>query len=225
MRVLIVEDDYTIAQAIKDGLKQESFAVDVCHDGEEGYYAAAAEEYDLIILDLMLPGMDGMAIARKLREASNHVRILMLSAKGETPNKIQGLNNGADDYMAKPFSFAELLARIHALLRRPHEKQGEMLAAGGLTLNTITHEVWRDDKRIALSSTEYALLEYLLRNQDKVLSKQNIMTHVWDFDADVLPHTVETFIAFLRAKVDKPFAQPALIQTVRGFGYKISEPS
>jgi len=218
-----VEDDHTIAQAIKDGLEQETFAVDVAYDGEDGYHTAAHENYDLIILDIMLPSMSGLEIARKLREDENHTRILMLSAKDQTPDKISGLNTGADDYMAKPFSFEELLARIRALLRRPSEKKAEVLEAGGLSLNTITHEVFREEKQIALSAKEFAILEYLLRNKGMVLSKHNIVTHVWDFDADVLPHTVEAFIAFLRAKIDKPFSGPPLIETVRGFGYKVSD--
>jgi DNA-binding response OmpR family regulator len=221
MRILIVEDDHTIAQAVKEGLQQESFAVDVVHDGEEGYYTAKAEEYDLIILDILLPGMDGMEIASKLRHESVPARILILSAKDQLPDKIQGLNTGADDYMIKPFSFEELLARVRALLRRPAEGPGEMLRADDLTLNTITREVERGGTPIALSSKEYAILEYLLRNKGRVLSKDTIVTHVWDFDADILPHTVEVFIGFLRAKIDKPFPGPALIQTLRGHGYSI----
>jgi DNA-binding response OmpR family regulator len=222
MRILLVEDDHTIAQALKEGLEQESFAVDAAYDGEEGYYSAASEEYDLIILDLMLPGMDGLEIARRLRQENNHTRILMLTAKDQTPDKIRGLNTGADDYMIKPFSFEELLARVRALLRRPHEKKAEIMQARDLTLNTITKEVQRGGQTINLSSKEYALLEFLLRNQGKVMSKNSIVSHVWDFDADILPNTVEVFIKYLRDKVDKPFKGPELIQTVRGFGYKVS---
>ncbi len=221
MRILIVEDDHTIAQAIKEGLEQESFAVDVAYDGEEGYLSASGEDYDLIILDVMLPGLDGLQIAKRLRDEKNHTRILMLTAKDRLPDKISGLNTGADDYMVKPFSFEELLARIKALLRRPHEKKAEVMEAGDLTLNTITKEVRRRGKLISLSSKEYALLEYLLRNKGKVLSKNNIMAHVWDFDADILPNTVEVFMTYLRAKIDKPFKGAEIIETVRGFGYKV----
>ena len=221
MRILVVEDDHTIAQAIKEGLEQETFAVDVAYDGEEGYLSASSEEYDLIILDLMLPGMDGLQIAKKLRAEKNHTRILMLTAKDRLPDKINGLNTGADDYMVKPFSFEELLARIKALLRRPHEKKAEVMEAGDLKLDTIKKEVRRRGKIIPLSSKEYALLEYLLRNKGKVLSKNNIITHVWDFDADILPNTVEVFMTYLRAKIDKPFKGPKIIKTVRGFGYKV----
>jgi DNA-binding response OmpR family regulator len=221
MRILIVEDDRTIAQALREGLQQEAFAVDVAYDGEEGYSSALYENYDLIVLDLMLPGMSGVEVARQLRDNKVHSRILMLTAKGEVPDKVLGLNTGADDYMTKPFSFEELLARIRALLRRPPEKLGETLSAADLTLDTINKEVRRSGKRLQLSAKEYALLEYMLRNKGQVLSKNNIMNHVWDFDSDILPNTVEVFINFLRSKIDKPFKGPELIKTVRGFGYKI----
>jgi len=225
MRLLVVEDEHRIAQALKDGLEQEAYAVDVCHDGEEGYNTASAEEYDLIILDVMLPGMDGFEICKKLRAERNHTPILMLTAKDQNHDIVHGLDTGADDYLPKPFSFEVLLARVRALLRRPNESIGETLKVGDLTLNTNTHEVKRSDQTIQLSSKEYALLEYMLRNKDQVLSKNNIMSHVWDFDANILPNTVEVFITFLRAKVDKPFKDTELIQTVRGFGYKIGENS
>lgn len=221
MKILIVEDEHKIANAVRDGLQQESYAVDVVYDGDSGLNSATYDEYDLIILDVMLPGMDGMEICRKLRAAGNHTPILMLTAKDRTRDITAGLDSGADDYLVKPFSFEELLARVRALLRRPHESLGETLQASDLTLNTVSKQVKRGDVEIQLSSKEYALLEYLLRNQNKVLSKNNIMGHVWDFDADILPNTVEVFIAYLRAKVDRPFQGRQLIQTVRGFGYKI----
>jgi DNA-binding response OmpR family regulator len=221
VRILIVEDDHTIAQAIKEGLEQESYAVDVEYDGDDGFAAASTGDYDLLVLDVMLPGLSGLDIAGKLRADKNHVRILMLTAKDQVPDRVRGLNTGADDYMVKPFSFEELLARIRALLRRPDEKLGEVLEAGDLTLDTIAKEVKRGDTLIPLSSKEFALLEYMLRNKGRVLSKNNLINHVWDFDADVLPNTVEVFMNYLRSKVDKPFKGPALIQTVRGFGYKV----
>lgn len=222
MRVLIIEDEHKIARAIKEGLEEESFAVDLSFDGQEGLNAARYEDYDLIILDRMLPGgLDGVGICQKLRAEGKHTPIIMLTAKDQIRDRVAGLNAGADDYLVKPFSFEELLARVKALLRRPHESLGETLAVGTLELNTVAHTVKRDGTIISLSSKEYALLEYLMRNQGKVLSKNNIMTHVWDFDADILPNTVEVFMAYLRAKVDKPFSGPAMLQTVRGFGYKI----
>lgn len=222
MRILVIEDEHKIANAIKDGLTQESYAVDVLYDGEEGLNAARYEDYDLIIMDRMLPGgMDGIEICETLRRESRHMPILILTAKDRVRDRVQGLNAGADDYLIKPFSFEELLARVKALMRRPHDSLGEVLEVGDLTLDTVLHEVRRAGQIISLSSKEYALLEYLMRNKNKVLGKNNIMSHVWDFDADILPNTVEVFMAYLRAKVDKPFAGPNLIQTVRGFGYKI----
>lgn len=224
MRILVVEDEHKIARAIKEGLEEESYAVDLSFDGQEGLNAARYEEYDLIILDRMLPGgMDGTEICETLRREGNHTPVLMLTARDQVRDRVQGLNSGADDYVVKPFSFEELLARVKALLRRPHESLGEVLSVGDLTLNTTTHEVRRAEKAIQVSSKEYALLEYLMRNKNKVLSKHNIITHVWDFDADILPNTVEVFVAYLRAKIDKPFGGPALLQTVRGFGYKIGD--
>jgi DNA-binding response OmpR family regulator len=222
MRILVVEDEHRIAQAIKEGLEQESYAVDAVYDGEDGYNSAGAEEYDLILLDVMLPSLDGYEICRKLRADGNHTPIIMLTAKDQTRDVVHGLDTGADDYLPKPFSFEILLARIRALLRRPHDSTPEILKTGDLTLNPSTKQVMRGSLQISLSTKEYALLEYLMRNHGRVLSKNNIMTHVWDFDSDILPNTVEVFITYLRAKIDKPFKEPALIQTVRGFGYKIS---
>lgn len=221
MRILVVEDEHRIAQAIKEGLEQESYAVDAVFDGEDGYNTASADEYDLILLDVMLPGMDGFEVCRRLRKDGNHTPILMLTAKDQPRDIVNGLDTGADDYLAKPFSFEVLLARIRALLRRPHESVGEKLQADDLVLDPSSKEVVRAGSPINLSGKEYALLEYLLRNKGKVMSKNNIMTHVWDFDADILPNNVEVFITYLRAKIDKPFKGEPIIKTVRGFGYKI----
>lgn len=221
MKILVVEDEHKIAHAIREGLEQESYAVDVAYDGQEGLNSALYEEYDLIILDVMLPSIDGFEVCKQLRANRNHTPILMLTAKDQNRDIIRGLDTGADDYLVKPFSFEILLARVRALLRRPHESLGEVLEAGDLTLNTVTKEVSRTGQSIALSSKEFALLEYLLRNKNKVLSKNNIIGHVWDFDADILPNTVEVFVAYLRNKIDRPFDSPNLIRTVRGFGYKI----
>lgn len=221
MRILVVEDEHKIAQALKDGLEQESYAVDLAYDGEDGLNTALNDEYDLIILDVMLPKLNGFEVCKQLREAATHTPILMLTAKDQNRDIVQGLNTGADDYLPKPFSFEVLLARVRALLRRPHDTLGEVLRAEDLSLDTAAKVVSRSGQSINLSTKEYALLEYLLRNQGRVLSKNNIITHVWNFDADILPNTVEVFIAYLRAKVDKPFKGPHLIQTVRGFGYKL----
>jgi two-component system, OmpR family, response regulator len=229
MRILVVEDEHRIAQAIKQGLEQESYAVDVCFDGEDGYSTALAAKndgYDVILLDVMMPGMDGYEVCRKLREQSIHTPVLMLTAKDQNQDVIKGLDGGADDYLAKPFSFEVLLARIRALLRRPPDAIGsDKLTIGDLTLDPANRTVVRAGKDVHLSSKEYAILEYLLRNQGKVLSKNNIMAHVWDFDADILPNNVEVFITYLRSKIDKPFKGPNLIHTVRGFGYKLESQS
>lgn len=222
MRVLIIEDEHKIANVIKEGLVEEAFAVDVCYNGEDGLNTAQSEDYDIIILDRMLPGnVDGIGICKSLRSAQNHTPIIMLTAKDQIRDRINGLNSGADDYLVKPFSFEELLARMRALLRRPRDGLGETLTANGLSLNTITKEIRRDGQQIKLSAKEYAILEYLLRNKGKVISKNLILNHVWNFDSDVLPSTVEVFVVYLRAKIDKPFDGPPLIQTIRGFGYKI----
>ncbi len=225
MRILVIEDEHKIANSIKKGLTQESFAVDVSYDGENGFDLASSEEYDVIILDLMLPRMDGEEICRKLREEENvHTPILILTAKGSIEDKVKGLNSGADDYLAKPFAFSELLARIRALTRRPKQALDPVLKVEDLSLNSLSFEVKRAGKPIKLSKKEFALLEFMMRNKDKVLTKDQIINHVWDYDADVLPNTVEVYMGYLRNKVDKPFrSKPKLIQTVRGFGYKITE--
>lgn len=223
MRVLIIEDEQRLAKAIKKGLEQEAYAVDAAFDGIHGFDLAAVEEYDLIILDLMLPGMDGIQICERLRKEKVLTPILMLTAKGRLKDKVDGLNAGGDDYLVKPFAFEELLARIKALTRRPKETLLEnILSNNGLSLNTLTYEVQRDDKKIKLSKKEYALLEYLLRNPGRILTKDQIISHVWDYDADILPNTVEVFIGYLRNKIDRPFKKlPPLINTIRGFGYRI----
>ena len=222
MNILLVEDEHKIANAIKQGFRQESYATEICYDGESGLAAAIGGEYDVIILDLMLPGLDGIEICKQIRAKGIHTPILMLTAKGQIRDRVTGLNAGADDYLTKPFAFAELLARVRALLRRPGDTIGNVLQVEDLSLDTITYEVKRGKTPLKLSQTEYALLEYLMRNPARVLSKETIINHVWDFDADILPNTVEAYIGYLRNKIDRPFpgATP-LIQTVRGFGYKL----
>lgn len=222
MRILVVEDEHKIANSIKKGLEQDHYAVDVAYDGESGYDLAATEEYDLIILDLMLPLMDGVQIATQLRKENIHTPILMLTAKGQVEDKVRGLDMGADDYMTKPFAFVELLARNRALIRRPRKTEGSILTVGDLMLDTTTYEVKRGAVRIRLSKKEFALLQYLMRHKDKVITKDQIINHVWDYDSDVLPNSVEVYINHLREKIDNPFAPPTLIHTLRGFGYKIS---
>lgn len=223
MRILVVEDEHRIAGTIKKGLIQERFAVDVCYDGNEGYDLAVTEDYDLIILDLLLPGMTGVAVCKELRKNNNHTPILMLTAKAQIQDKVEGLDAGADDYLTKPFSFEELLARIRALARRPKQTTSPNLAVGDLTLHPKTYTTTRACRPIQLTGKEFSLLEYLLRNAGKILTKQEITNHVWDYDADILPNTIEVYIRNLRNKIDRPFPKTkALLHTVRGFGYKIS---
>jgi two-component system, OmpR family, response regulator len=224
MRILVVEDEHKIARSIKKGLELESYAVDIAFTGNNGYDLAGSEEYDLIILDVMLPGMDGLEICRKLREEGIHTPILMLTAKGQIADRVEGLNAGADDYLPKPFAFEELMARVKALSRRPRQTIGETLLIADLKLDTISKEVDRDGHKISLSVKEYALLEYLMRHNNQTLTKEQIINHVWDYDADVLPNTVEVYVGYLRNKIDKAFPKaPSLIHTVRGFGYRIGD--
>ena len=223
MRILLVEDERRIAQAVKEGLEQENYAVDVEYDGEDGLNAALAEDYDLIILDVMMPVLNGFEVSKKLRASGIKSPILMLTAKDQDKDIVQGLDSGADDYLPKPFSFSVLLARIRALMRRPQDTIGQVLSVGSLTLDTTLKTVARNGQDIKLSAKEYAILEYFMRNPGRILSKNNIMAHVWDFDSDILPNNIEVFITYLRAKIDKPFNEPPLIHTIRGFGYKLSE--
>ncbi len=221
MRILVVEDEHKIARAVARALEQESYAVDVAYDGDEGYAMATTEPYDLAIIDRMIPGdYDGIGIVTAMREAKIHTPVLLLTALGTTADKTKGLDSGADDYLVKPFALAELLARVRALLRRPAEQKGTVLKAADLELDTTAFRVTRGGQEIRLTSKEFALLEYLLRNQGRPSSKEQIVAHVWDYDADILLNTVEVYIKYLRAKVDEPFGKQ-LIKTVRGFGYKI----
>ncbi|MEI7690213.1 MAG: response regulator transcription factor [bacterium] len=224
MRILLVEDDVKIANAIKKGLEQESYAVDAEYDGADGMDAALAFDYDILILDRMLPGIeDGLEICKAVRKAGKKTPILMLTAKDKVVDRVRGLNTGADDYLIKPFSFDELLARIKALLRRPKNHLGNVLTVSDLTLDTVKQIVKRNDRLIELSPTEFSLLEYLMRNPGQIISKDKMIEHVWNFDADILPNTVEVYVGYLRNKIDKPFKGRKLIQTARGFGYRIGE--
>lgn len=222
MKILIIEDEHRIASNIKKGLEQERHAVDVSYTGVDGYDMASTEEYDVIILDLMLPGMDGLTICTQLRKNHIHTPILMLTARGQLQDKVTGLNSGADDYLTKPFSFEELLARIRALGRRPKKFESTLYKINDITLDPKTYIVKRGDKEISLSSKEFSLLEYMIRHPNQILSKDQIISHVWDYDADILPNTIEVYIKNLRNKIDIPFSnKKPLIHTVRGFGYKI----
>ena len=222
MLILIVEDEQKIASALKRGLEQEHYAVDVAYNGKEGLCLAVTQTYDLIILDRMLPGgLDGSEICRQIRAKGLHMPVLLLTARNQIGDRVSGLDSGADDYLAKPFAFEELLARMRALLRRPEPLQSNVLAVGDLSMDTATYEVTRAGTPLSVSSKEYSLLEYLMRHPGRIVSKSSIIAHVWDYDADILPNTVEVYIGYLRNKIDKPFDLPPLLQTVRGFGYKL----
>ncbi|HEX8923153.1 MAG TPA: response regulator transcription factor [Patescibacteria group bacterium] len=222
MRILVIEDEHRIANSIKKGLEQERYTADVAYTGTDGFDLASSEDYDLIILDLMLPEMDGLTICRQLRQKQIHTPILILTAKGQTQDKVIGLDQGADDYLTKPFSFEELLARIRALSRRPPVSLDSVLTVDGLELDPKTFEVKRNNQFIRLSSKEFSLLEYLMRHAHRILTKEQIIAHVWNYDSDVLPNTIEVYIRNLRQKIDLPFPdKPPLLSTVRGFGYKL----
>lgn len=224
MRILVVEDELKIAAAIKRGLELKGYAVDAVYDADTGYSYAIDDDYDAVVLDRMLPGsMDGVELCRKVREQGVSVPILMLTARGTIGDKVEGLNSGADDYLVKPFSFDELIARVQALLRRRPEHTGTIMKVGDLTVDTNTYEVRRQTTPIKLSAKEFALLEFLMHRQGQVVSKDTIISHVWDEEAEILPNTVEVYMGYLRNKIDRPFAdRKPLLHTVRGFGYKLA---
>lgn len=222
MKILVVEDEKLIAQSIKKGLEQENYVVDLAFDGVSGLDLAASEDYDIIVLDRMLPELDGVEVAKKIREQKIQTPILFLTAKGQIRDKLEGFHSGADDYLTKPFAFEEFLARIGSLLKRPREIKNSILKFKDLTLNTQTCEAKRAGEKIKLSAKEFHLLEYLIKNTNQVLSKDKIINHVWNYDADILPNTIEVYIGYLRNKIDRPFKnRPPLIRTVRGFGYRL----
>jgi DNA-binding response OmpR family regulator len=220
MRILVVEDEHKIANAIKRGLEIQNYAVDVVYEGHEGLAMALNQPYDLIILDRMLPNVDGLEILQQVRKNNIHTPVLFLTAKDKVLDKAAGLNAGADDYLVKPFAFVELVARVRALLRRPTAAQSPTLVYEDLTLDPHTCLVSRVNTPIDLSQKEFALLEYFMTNPGRPLSKDTLIEHVWNYDADILPNTVEVYIGYLRNKIDKPFKKsPKLIHTKRGFGY------
>lgn len=224
MRILVVEDEHKIANSIRRGLEQETYAVDIAYDGQDGFDLAGSEDYDLIILDRLLPKMEGTEIAKKLRAMDIHTPILILTAKGQVSDRVEGLDAGADDYLTKPFAFEELLARVRALSRRPEKSLSTVLSIEDLTLDTTRFVVKRAEKDISLSNKEFALLEFLLRHKGRIMTKDQIINHVWNYDADVLPNTVEVYVGYLRNKIDRPFPdKEQLINTVRGFGYRIGK--
>lgn len=222
MRILIVEDDPSIHRIISRRLKEEGYAVDDCYDGEEGVDYSMAAAYDCVILDWMLPGKDGISVLREIRQSGNSVPVLMLTAKDTISNRVDGLDAGADDYLTKPFAYDELSARVRALLRRNMKEKQTILQAAGLSMDLAAHKVMRDGKEIILTNKEFALLEYLMRNQGIVLTRSQIADHVWDYGFDYDSNVVDVYIRYLRNKLDKGYPT-ALIHTVRGYGYVLKE--
>jgi len=223
MRILIVEDDADLAQFIRKGLKEEHYVVDVAADGEAGLALALDNSYDLMILDIMLPKLDGLSLCRRIRDKGISTPVLLLTARNNVETKVSGFDTGADQFMPKPFAFAELLARIRALLRRGSSQQIVHLQAADLRLDPASHRVWRAGQEISLTNKEYALLEFLLRNKNRVLTRTAIIEHVWDISYDPMTNIVDAHIRALRAKIDRDFSPP-LIATVRGAGYMLEEP-
>jgi two-component system, OmpR family, response regulator len=220
MRVLVVEDEKRVASAVKRGLEAEGFAVDAALTGTDGLWLAQENDYDVIVLDIMLPGVNGYRICATLREAGNWTPILMLTAKDGEYDEAEALDTGADGYLTKPFSYVVLVARLRALLRRSGRTEPVIYEAGDLRLDPGSHRVWREDTEIALTAREFSVLEYLLSRAGEVVSKRDILEHVWDFDFDGDPNIVEVYIGRLRRRVDDPFARRA-IETIRGAGYRL----
>jgi DNA-binding response OmpR family regulator len=217
----VIEDERRLANLVRRALEEEGHVVDVAHDGAEGLDVATSTDYDLLVLDLMLPHLDGIEVAKRLRAAKNDVRILMLTARDAVEDRVLGLESGADDYLMKPFSFSELLARVRALSRRQIQPQAETeLRSGSLVLDLARHEARRDDTTIELTAKEFQLLEYLMRNAGHVLTRTQILDHVWGYNFDSFSNVVDIYVHYLRNKIDRDFPEP-LIRTVRGVGYSL----
>jgi DNA-binding response OmpR family regulator len=224
MRVLVVEDEKKTAAFVRKALQAEGFAVDVCHNGQEAWSAAYATPFDAIVLDIMLPGRDGLSLLRQLRERQNHTPVLLLSARGEVNERVEGLNAGADDYLPKPFVIAELVARVRALGRRGSETRSTILRVSNLSLDTISHQAERGGIKIELTAREYRLLEFLMRSTGRICGRMAILEKVWDYDFDPGSNLVDVNVMRLREKIDENF-EPKLLHTVRGLGYTIKAPA
>ncbi|MGO9613784.1 MAG: response regulator [Dissulfurispiraceae bacterium] len=223
MRILLVEDDVKIASFILKGLRSAGFAVDHAQDGESGLHMALTEPYDTAIIDIMLPRLDGLSLIERMRNEKVNTPVIILSARGSIDDRVKGLHTGGDDYITKPFAFSELLARVQALIRRSSgQSEPTSLTVDDLSMNFITREVFRDDRKIDLQPMEFSLLEYLMRNAGRVVSKTMIIEHVWDYNFDPQTNVVEARICRLRDKIDRDFTKK-LIQTVRGVGYVLKE--
>jgi two-component system, OmpR family, response regulator len=223
MRVLVVEDEAKLAQVLARGLREEGYAIDVTGRGEEALWMANANPYDAILLDVMLPGADGFEICRRLREIGVWSPVLMLTARDAVDDRVSGLDAGADDYLAKPFSFEELLARIRALVRRAPAERPVVLEAGDLRVDPAAHRAWRGDTELDLSAKEFSLLELLVRRPGKVFTRSELLDGAWDMSFERRSNVVDVYVRYLREKIDRPFGRDS-IETVRGVGYRLREP-
>ncbi len=222
MRILVIEDEKKVAKFIKRGLEEEQYTVDVAHDGDSGFHLAKSESYDLMIVDLMIPKKDGLSVIKELRAKKIPTPILILTAKSAIEDRVAGLDSGADDYLTKPFAFEELFARVRSLLRRGSAEKTPMLRIADLELDLVTHKAKRGDKVIELTAKEYGLLEYFMRNRNRVLSRVIISEHIWNYNFDTGTNIIDVYVNHLRQKVDNGF-QKSLIHTVRGVGYIMKE--
>ncbi|MCL5031357.1 MAG: response regulator transcription factor [Bacteroidetes bacterium] len=222
MRILIVEDEKKVASFIKKGLEEEYFAVDIAYDGKEGLKLITSEEYDIIIMDIMLPYLDGISLLKEIRRRNILSPVLMLTVKDSLKDKVEGLNSGADDYLTKPFAFEELLARLRALLRRNENSKSSTLKVGDLVLDLQSHKVLRNNQEIILTPKEYSILEYLMRNTNKVISRTKLIEHVYDYHFDTETNIIDVYINKVRTKIDTNFEKP-LIHTIRGIGYILKD--
>jgi len=222
MRILVIEDERKVASFIKRGLEEERYIVETASDGEAGLELALNNHFDAIVLDVMLPKLDGYSVLGALRDNGKATPVLMLTARGTMEDRVQGLDLGADDYLAKPFHFEELAARLRSILRRSSTEKTTKLQCGDLTLDMVTHFAYRDEKEIELTTKEYALLEYLMRHKNRILSRSMIMQHVWKHNFDPESNIIDVYIKRLRSKVERP-GQPSVIQSIRGVGYRIRE--
>ena len=223
MRVLVVEDEVKMAGLIRRGLRGDGMAADVAIKGEDAMWMAGATDYDAIVLDVMLPGIDGFEVCRRLRLDEVWSPVLMLTARDSVEDRVAGLDTGADDYLTKPFSFAELLARLRALVRRGPVERPAQLIVGDLRMDPATRQVWRGEEEVELSSREYALLETFMRRPGEVLSRYQLLEHAWDYEYENRSNVVDSYVRYLRDKVDRPFGV-ASIETVRGAGYRLRKP-
>jgi DNA-binding response OmpR family regulator len=224
MRILVAEDEHKLAAVVRRGLEEHGYAVDVAYDGDDALAMAEIEPYDLIVLDIMLPGIDGLTVCRRLRSERRNVPVLMLTARDTVDDRVAGLDAGADDYLVKPFAFRELLARVRALLRRDGLSRDPILRVGDLEVDTVSHEVRRDGRQIELTSKEYAMLEYFMRNPNRVLTRTQIAEHVWDYDFMSMSNVIDVYVRYLRRKLGDD-QEPRLFRTVRGTGYQLRAPS